>query len=64
VVKRAIPGHPFGLKLAADDKAALIALQRCGNMAMNEACDCSIDGEALSSSQQRAFNCFAPNAQR
>jgi hypothetical protein len=28
VVKRAIPGHLFGLKLAADDKAALIAFLR------------------------------------
>jgi hypothetical protein len=28
VVKRATPGHPFGLKLAADEKAALIAFLR------------------------------------
>jgi hypothetical protein len=28
VVKRAIPGHPFGLKLAAEEKAALIGFLR------------------------------------
>jgi cytochrome c peroxidase len=28
VVRRAIPGHPFGMKLPADDKAGLIAFLR------------------------------------
>jgi hypothetical protein len=28
VTKRAIPGHPFGLALNADDKAALLAFLR------------------------------------
>jgi hypothetical protein len=28
VQKRAIPGHPFGLDLSADDKQALIAFLR------------------------------------
>jgi hypothetical protein len=28
VTKRAIPGHPFGLTLNADDKAALLAFLR------------------------------------